>query len=206
MKKLLVLLVAAMTFYATACSTTNTVYSDEELHLPALQHYTLHVDPSVSDLGMIAVTEAAHQWSEFTNADIDIVPGAYVCIEIDCFTIYQVSFADFNTLVDGDYVGYTVPWFIFISDSIGSYDEMQDTIIHEDGHMLGLQHPCVSPCSLNAVMNPTYRAGADHVACLDVSQYNAVRPEIEAGTPAMVCTDAPGALDEAADGGPGGDL
>ena len=51
-------------------------------------------------------------------------------------------------------------------------------------------------------MNPTYRGGADHVSCLDVSQYLAVRPEIEAGAPAMTCTDAPGPLDEAADGGP----
>ena len=204
MKKLLVLLVAILAI--VACTTTvDTVYSDGELHLPALQHYTLHIDPSVSDLGVIAVGEAARQWSEFAGADIDVVPGAYVCVEIDCFTVYQVSFADFNTLVDGDYIGYTVPWFIFISDGITSYDEMQDTVIHEDGHMLGLQHPCVAPCSLNAVMNPTYRAGADHVSCLDVSQYLAVRPEIEAGAPAMMCTDAPGPLDEATDGGPGGD-
>jgi hypothetical protein len=204
MKKLLVLLVALLA--VVACSTTvDTVYSDEELHLPALQHYTLHVDPSVSDLGVVAINEAVHQWSEFAGADIDVVPGAYVCFEIDCFTIYEVSFADFNSLVDGDYVGYTVPWFIFISSSITSYDEMQDTVIHEDGHMLGLQHPCVAPCYLNAVMNPTYRAGGDHVTCSDVAQYNAVRPEIEAGVPAMACTDAPGALDEAADGGPTGD-
>ena len=53
MKKLLVLLVVILAI--VACTTpVDTVYSDGELHLPALQHYTLHIDPSVSDHGVIA--------------------------------------------------------------------------------------------------------------------------------------------------------
>jgi hypothetical protein len=202
-----VTLVLLLTFLVLACSTVDEVDSGGSLHLPALQSYTVYVDPSVSPLGQTAIVEAVRQWEEFTDVTIDVRQGPHVCIfEPSCFAVYEINFADFNTIVDGSYIGYTIPSFVFLSTAISSYDEEQDTVIHEFGHMLGLLHPCTAPCFEDAIMNPTYRNGADEVTCLDVEQFNAIRPEIDAGVPAMACTDASGPRDEAADGGPGGDL
>lgn len=198
---------AVVAFLAVAsCSTVSEIDSgDAGLHLPAEQYYLLYVDPSVDADGQRAIAEGVRQWTEFTDVVIIVLPGPHVCWELDCYAVYEVSFAEVNSLVDGHYIGYTLPWFMFLSNAFTSYDEAQDTAIHEEGHMVGLLHPCEIPCSTYAVMNPAYGAGEDHVGCLDVGAYFEERPWDDAG-PRTPCTDVPGPLDESADGGPGGDM
>ena len=198
---------AATLLCVAACSATapEIESGDAGFHLPAEQVYLLYVSPSVDPNWQRAVAEGVRQWTEFTDVKIVMLPGPHVCWELNCFAIYEVSFTEVNSLIDGDYIGYTLPWFIFISNALPSYDALQDTVVHEDGHMLGLLHPCVKPCSIYAVMNPSYRGGASHVACLDVGQYYEERPWDDAGPPPMACTDDPGSLDESIDGGPVGD-
>jgi len=214
MRALLALLAATLFSCVAACTTIDTIDSgDAGLHLPALQSYTLYVSSSIDADGQIAVAEAVKQWTSYTDVQIAVVQGSLGCFDEGCFEIQEVSFTDFNAILayfggsqDGHYIGLTVEYFVFISTStMASYDEEQDTVIHETGHMIGLLHPCTAPCKTYAVMNPTYRNGEDHVGCLDVSQYQADRPWDDGGAP-MVCTDVPGALDESVDGGPGGDL
>jgi len=205
LKRAFLFLLTAALVCVVACTTVDEIDSgDAGLHLPALQSYTFYVSTDVDADGEAAVAEALRQWTEFTDVQITVLHGDLGCVDPGCFAVHEVSFADFDTLVDGDYIGYTVPYFVFISNTLTSYDEMQDTMIHEWGHALGLLHPCTAPCTTYAVMNPTYRNGEDHVGCLDVSQYQADRPWDDGGAP-MACTDVPGALDESADGGPVGD-
>ncbi len=196
------LLVLALTT-ALACSSTpavSTVDTGGALHLPALPSYTFYVDQDVDVDGRLAIAEAQRQWTEFTNVQITVIDGPLNCFDPGCFSILEVNFAAFNNLIDGSYIGYTVPYVVFLSTG-ETYDELQDTAIHEMGHALGLLHPCTLPCSTYAVMNPSYRGGEDHVGCLDVDQYYEERPA-DAGMPPMACVDTPGPLDEAADGGP----
>lgn len=201
------------TLLVVSCSTAKSIDSGGQLHLPALQSYTLYVASDVDADGQIAVAEAVRQWEEFTDVQITVVQGSLGCFDAGCFEVKEVSFADFNAILayfggsgDGHYIGYTVPYFVFISTStMASYDEEQDTVEHEFGHMIGLEHPCTAPCSNYALMNPSYKAGADHVACADVAAYYAERPAVDAGDAPMACTDVAGALDESSDGGPEGD-
>lgn len=203
---------AVALFALVSCTTIDTIDSGGQLHLPALQSYTLYVSSDVDADGQVAVAEAVRQWTMYTDVQITVVQGSLGCFDPGCFELEEVSFADFNAILatvvgnsDGHYVGETIPYFVFLSTStMASYDEEQDTVIHELGHMLGLEHPCTAPCSTFAVMNPTYLAGSGHVACNDVAQYQADRPSDDAGAP-MACTDVPGAFDESADGGPLGD-
>jgi hypothetical protein len=51
-------------------------------------------------------------------------------------------------------------------------------------------------------MNPNYHDGADRVVCLDVDQFYANRGENVPDAGELPCTNAPGAADESADGGP----
>ena len=211
MNLLSTLLVATL---VVSCTTVDSIDTgDAGPHLPALQSYTIFVASDVDADGQIAVAEAVKQWVRYTDVQITVIQGSLGCFESGCFEVKEVSFTDFNAIVayfggtqDGHYIGYTVPYFVFISTStMASYDEEQDTVLHEFGHMIGLEHPCTSPCSDYALMNPTYGAGADHVSCSDVAAYYEERPTVDAGDVPMACTDAPGPLDEAADGGPGGD-
>jgi len=185
-----------------ACTTVDEIDSgDAGLHFPALQSYVFYVSSDVDVDGQFAIAEAVRQWTEYTDVQITVQQGDLGCVDVGCFSIHEVSFAGFDSLVDGDYIGYTVPYFIFLSNALATYDALQETTIHEMGHALGLLHPCVDPCSDYAVMNPRYKAGADHVACEDIAAFYAERPDVDASAP-MVCTDIPGALDESSDGGP----
>jgi hypothetical protein len=188
-----------------SCSTVTEIDSgDAGPHLPAVQSYTFYVEPEVDTNGQIAIAEAARQWTEFTDVNIVVLHGDLGCFDVGCFAIHQVSFVDFDALVDGNYIGYTIPYFVYLSTQITTYDELQDTAIHEMGHALGLLHPCTSPCDDYAVMNPDYGV-EDHVGCSDVAQYYEIRPEVDASDIPIECTDVSGALDESSDGGPGDD-
>jgi hypothetical protein len=211
--KTLEFLIPLLLASSTACTTVDTIDSgDAGLHLPALQSYTLYVSTDVDTDGHSALSEAVHQWTEYTDVQITLLPGTLGCIDPGCFEIKQVSLDQFNAVLsafstsgDSHYIGYTVPWYVFISTSITTYDELQDTVIHELGHMLGLEHPCAAPCGTYAVMNPDYLSGADRVVCADVSQYYSIRPTVDAGDVPVTCTDEAGPADESPDGGPAGD-
>ena len=171
------------------------------LHLPAIQSYTFWVDPDVSPDGVLAVKEAVKQWTEFTDVQIQINYGFQFCVyEPGCFTVFEVPRSELDALtLDSSYIGYTFLGVIGIAQGM-PWDELQDTMIHEFGHALGLEH---HPRPALAVMNPDYRGGGDRVECDDVDQFYLVR---NLPTPTLpACSSDPGPLDEAADGGPAGD-
>lgn len=180
----------------TTCSSADKVDTSGVLHLPALDHYEIILSPDVDSMTALAEEEAVKQWSNYAGANITVRAGTWTpfCVPY-CFALYEKDFSEFNDLIDGSYVGYTIPSFIFIARGLG-WDELQDTVIHEDGHMLGLEHRALP---IMSVMNPSY-GHFDHVMCDDAQVFMSERPD--AGLPPLPCTDAPGALDESADGGP----
>jgi len=155
-------------------------------HLPAVGAYDLWLDPSLSPASVTAVQVAAAQWSKYTGAALTLHSGSELCL-LDCFSIHEVPQAQLDKLTDGDYVGYTIPGFIFLVSGIAG-QELQQTAIHEMGHALGLVH---HPLPAFAVMDPTYQDAALHVACDDVAQYFSVRGQAVPATVAP-CSDAPG--------------
>ena len=191
---------ATMTMTGCSSSSPVNIVTDNSLHLPAVQNYTFYVDSDVSFQGNLAVNEAAKQWSEFTK--IKIIPGnSFFCpIELGCFNIYELPRSELDTLtLDSTYIGYTFLGEIGIAQNM-PWDELQDTMIHEWGHAFGLEH---HPAPAYAIMNPNYHGAADAIACDDVAQFYALRPELtmEEGA-TLPCMDFQEALDEALDGGP----
>jgi hypothetical protein len=166
------------------------------VHLPAVSAYDFHLDASVtSDAnGVKGFNEAVKQWTTFTGIAITSDEAPKACMATPgCFNVYEVPQAELDTESGGsNFIGLTVPGAISVAAGL-DYDALQDTMIHEMGHALGLMHPCAAPCSVQAVMNPTYGAGEDHVACLDVAQFFSVRGLVVPTTVAP-CTSAPGPL------------
>lgn len=187
------------------CSSPN-VDTGGTIHLPALSHYTFYLAKDVSNETALAMDEAVKQWTAYTDViihvrAIDQSEGAFLCFFTPgCFTIYEIPQSELDTLtLDSSYIGYTFLGLMGIAQDM-PWDERQDTVIHELGHALGLEHHN-SPAF--AVMASGYREGALHVTCDDVAQFYAVRPQLEAGIDAVApCSDAPGPFDEAPDGGP----
>jgi hypothetical protein len=193
------LLVLAAVVLGGCSSQPINVVTDGTIHLPALPSYTFYVDPDVGPDGELAVDEAVRQWTEFTNVQIQVTSGPdYVCVvEAGCFTVYEIPRSELDTLtLDSSYIGYTFLGVIAVANDM-PWDELQDTMVHEFGHALGLVH---HPLPAFAVMNPDYRGAGDAVECDDVNQFYAVRNEPTPATP--LCFDGGGALDETADGGP----
>lgn len=155
-------------------------------HLPAVARYDFWLDPSLSPLSVAAVQLAAGQWGTSTGAAITLHSGAHVCL-VDCFSIHEVGQEALDEVTDGNYVGYTIPGFLFLAAGKAEA-EANETAIHEMGHALGLIH---HPAPAFAVMGPTYGAGSLHVACDDVAQYFAVRGTTPPSTLPR-CSDAPG--------------
>lgn len=193
-----------LTLVLLGCSQPINVDTNGSLHLPALDTYVFYVDKDMSNAAGLALDESAKQWMTYTDVKIVIEEGPHFCFfEPGCFTFYEISQSELDTLtLDSTYIGYAFWGLVGIARGM-PWDELQDTTIHETGHTLGLEH---HPRPTFAVMNPNYRGGALHVACDDVQQYYAVRNR-SAPTSLPTCSDAPGAFDEAADGGPnvGGD-
>jgi hypothetical protein len=167
--------------------------TEGHLHLPVADSYDFWIDDSVSAENVAAEQAAVAQWRTYTDVKVTLHYGFHICIEDGCFRIIEVPQATLDKVVGENYIGWTTPYLITLTPPL-SWDEAQDTAIHEDGHAFGLWHPCTAPCALYAVMNPTYSEGADHVACMDVANYYLERglPGPPAGT--APCTDAPGSL------------
>lgn len=174
--------------------------------------YTFHLDSGAFALdsnAQAAMREAGKQWAEFTNVHVTVdASGSTICLTPGCFNVYETSQHLIDTVTFDDFIAYTVrpnqdgPGLIAISRGM-SYDETQWAAVHEMGHALGLVHPCISPCSDHAVMNPTYNRGADHVVCADVVQFYDVRGQL-VPSESYRCDNAAGPLDEV-DGGPAND-
>jgi len=165
-------------------------------HLPAVDNYDFYLSSDLDSNARTAYFEAVRQWTMYTDVQITTHEGYELC-GIGCFDVFLLPRWEIDDLTDSTYIGVTVPGAITVATDM-DYDETQDTFIHEMGHALGLMHPCTSPCSDYAVMNPSYRGGADHVACADVDQFYSERG-LEVN---RFCNDSPGALDETLDGGP----
>ena len=154
-------------------------------HMPAVSAYDFWVDPSVSPQSTLAVQGAAAQWTTYTDVKITIHYGAHVCL-LDCLSIHEVPQAQLDLYTDGDYVGYTIPGFLFIAAG-RTVAQVDETAIHEMGHALGLVHV---PSDLFAVMTATSGTGSTHVACNDVQQFYSVRNR-PVPTTVTPCSDAP---------------
>ena len=140
---------------------------------------------------MAAVQAAVAEWTSYTDVKITLHSGAQVCLDLlECYSIHEVTQGPLDKWTDGNNVGYTVPGFIFLAAGKPA-QEVNETAVHELGHALGLWHPCTSPCSNFAVMNPTYGAGAYHVVCADVAQFFAVRNRSVPST-VTPCSNKPG--------------
>jgi len=168
------------------------VDTNGNLHLPAVDSYDLWIESSVDPQNTAAVLAGAQQWTTYTDVKIALHYGTHVCIEDGCFIVIQVPQKTLDAVVGENYIGWTVPYLITLTPA-STWDEALDTATHEVGHALGLWHPCTSPCSDYALMNPTYGSGADHVSCADVETFfsERCRPVPSTVTP---CTDAPGPL------------
>jgi hypothetical protein len=170
-----------------------------QAHLPSLSAYDLWLDPSLSSEQVEATRDAAAQWMTFTDVRIMVHVGGHVCfLERGCFAVVSESVgqlnSEFPTAPAGEsYIGYTDLGVIILSPP-GSWDVAQETAIHEMGHALGLWHPCTAPCSVFAVMNPTYGEGADHVTCSDVAMYYEERGARGAPAGVTPCTNVEGSL------------
>ena len=178
-----------------ACSSPGTVVSNGTVHLPATDSYNFYVDGSASPATVLAIDEAVRQWTEYTNVKISVHKGPEVCtVMTGCFVVYEVQQIALDKLTDSSYIGFTTLGVMTVAANL-PWDKLQDTMVHEFGHALGLSHH-----STFAVMNPDYGKGADHVVCDDVQQFYAVRNQSAPKTPA--CSNTHGALDETPDGGP----
>ena len=191
MRKVIFALVGLASVLSCSSNPISTVDSNGTLHLPAVGSYTMYLDGSVSPDMALAVNEAVRQWQEYTDVKIHIRGGDEVCVE-GCFTVFEVSRKTLDTVtLDSHYIRYTTLGVIGVAEGM-QWDELQDTMIHEFGHALGLVH---HPLPAYAVMNPSYLGGADHVACDDVKQYYAVRNEVVPSN-FSPCSDTPGPQDE----------
>jgi hypothetical protein len=203
-RRILTALLILAALFLWRCSSPN-IDTGGSIHLPALRSYTFYIAKDVSNETGLAIDEAVKQWTTFTDVTIkvqsaDQSEGALLCfVTPGCFTIYEIPQSELDTLtLDSSYIGYTFLGLMGIAQDM-TWDQRQDTMIHEFGHALGLEHHALPAM---AVMNPDY-GYFDHIYCDDVAQYYAVRPQLEAGVGADAsCSDVPGAFDEAPDGGP----
>ena len=170
MTKLLAFLTLVLTL-VLACGPVDT---NGNLHLPAVDSYEFWIDDSVDSQNATAVAVGVQQWTTFTDVQIAVHYGHHVCLSEGCFGIEQVPERDLDAVVGEHYIGWTVPYLITLTPA-PTWDEAQDTAVHEEGHALGLWHPCEAPCSDYALMNPTYEDGADRIVCADVSMYYLAR-------------------------------
>jgi hypothetical protein len=159
------------------------------LHLPAASHYDLWLDPDLSPESRAAATAAAAQWMKFTPVQITLHEGTRICID-DCFSVHEVQPTSL-VLLEGEYIGMTIPGVIFLASKL-DVRKLDETAIHELGHALGLQH---RPKGTNAVMVGDYADAAKHVTCDDVKQFEEERAG-STGPSVFVapCTDVAGAL------------
>jgi hypothetical protein len=187
MRHTLTALITALALATTACGALglqNEVPASP--HMPAVSAYDFWVDPDVSPQSVTAVQGAVTQWTSYTDVKITLHYGAHVCL-LDCLSIHEVPQAQLDQYTDGDYVGYTIPGFLFIAAG-RTAAQVNETAIHEMGHAIGLVHV---PSTDFAVMTATSGTGSLHVACDDVHQFYTVRSR---ATPTTVtpCSDATG--------------